>query len=163
MTRLRFLILFWLLLTVGGCGKSSHPTDDALLRNFASHEADFERLLTMIRADKKLQRVDDTWTRPEDPSTIGITPERIRSYRALFSTLGIPRGFYAFHDPEHFTFLSSTRGLSVSGSAKGYAYLAQRPNLVVTNLDAYWSADGRSFTAYRHIKGSWYLYFDYED
>ena len=85
------------------------------------NEAEFERLLTMIRADKKLERVDDTWTRPEDPSTIGLTPARMRSYRKLFSTLGIPRGFYAFHDPERFTFLASTRGLSVTGSAKGYA------------------------------------------
>src|SRR5262245_50429304 len=100
MGRLRLLILPLLLLIAGGCGKSSHPTDDALLRNFTKHEADFERLLTMIRADKKLERVDDTWTRPEDPATIGVTPERIRSYRRLFSTLGIPRGFYAFHDPE---------------------------------------------------------------
>src|ERR1700752_201083 len=150
MTRLRFLILPLLLLTIGGCGESSHPTDDALLRNFTNREADFERLLTMIRADKKLERVDDTWTRPEDPSTIGVPPERIRSYRRLFSTLGIPRGFCAFHNPERFTFLASTRGLSVSGSAKGYACLAERPNLVVTNLDTYWSADGRSFAAYRH-------------
>src|SRR5688572_8154974 len=163
MTRLGFLILFLLLLTGAGCRAASHPTDDVLLRNFARHETDFERLLTMIRADKKLERVDDTWTRPQDPSTIGVTPERIKSYRRIFATLGIPRGFYAFHDPERFTFLAGTRGLSVTGSAKGYAYLAEKPRLVVTNLDTYWSADGRSFTAYRHIKGRWYLYFDYED
>lgn len=163
MTRLRFLVLPLVLLIVAGCAESSHPTDDELLRNFTRHEADFERLLTMIRADRKLERVDDTWTRPDDPSSIGVTSERIKSYRRLFSTLGIPRGFYAFHDPERFTFLASTRGLSVTGSAKGYAFLAENPTLIVTNLDTHWSADGRSFTAYRHIKGSWYLYFDYED
>jgi hypothetical protein len=163
MTRVRLLILPLLLLIVGGCGKSSHPTDDALLQNFSKHEADFEQLLTMIRSDKKLERVDDTWTRPQDPSTIGVTAERIKSYRKLFSTLGIPRGFYAFHNPEHFTFLASAQGLSVSGSGKGYAYLVEKPGLVVTNLDKYWSPDGRSFTAYRHLKGSWYLYLDYED
>ena len=163
MTPLRFLVLPLLLLIAGGCGKSSHPTDDALLQNFAEHEADFERLLTMLRTDKKLERVDATWTRPQAPSTIGVMPERIASYRKLFSTLGIPRGIYEFHDPERFTFVASARGLSVSGSAKGYAYLAGRPSVVVTNLDKYWSPDGRSFTAHRHIKGSWYLYFDYED
>lgn len=163
MTHLRLVVLPLLLLLLGGCGKRSHPTDDALLRSFFIHEEDFDRLLAMLRADKKLERVDDTWTRPEDPSTIGVTPDRIRSYRSLFTMLGIPRGFYAFHDPEQFTFLASARGLSVSGSAKGYAYMTERPSLVVSNLDTYQSEDGRSFTAYRHIKGSWYLYFDYED
>ena len=163
MTRLRHLIILLLLLVCGGCGKSSHSTDQVLLQNFKRHEADFEGLLTMLRTDKKLVRVDDTWTRPDDPSSIGVTPERIKSYRRLFLTLHIPRGFYAFHDPERFTFLASTRGLSVTGSAKGYAYMEDKPDLVVTNLDTYWSADGRSFTAYRHIKGNWYLYFDYED
>lgn len=163
MTRLRFLVLPLLILIIGGCDESSHPTDDALLRNFAHHEADFERLLTMLRADKKLERVDDTWTLPKDPSAIGITPERIKSYRSLLSTLGIPRGFYAFHEPERFTFIASSHGLNISGSDKGYACMAEKPDMVVTNLDTYWSPDGRSFTAYRHIKGSWYLYFDYED
>ena len=165
MTRLQFLTYPLLFLILGGCGESEapHPKDDALIQNFEAHEADFERLLTMLRADRKLERVDDTWTRPKDPSTIGVTPKRIKAYRKLFSTLGIPRGFYAFHDPERFTLLASTRGLSVTGSDKGYAYMAQKPDLVVTNLDTYWSEDGQSFTAYRHIKGSWYLYFDYED
>ncbi len=134
MRRLRFFIIPFLLLALGGCGKASHPSDDVLLRNFKRHEADFERLLTMLRADKKLKNVDDGWAQPEDPSSIGVMPERIRSYRKLFSTLGIPRGFCAFHDPERFEFIASTRGLSITGSAKGYAYMQDKPDLVVTTL-----------------------------
>ncbi|MEI8292494.1 MAG: hypothetical protein WCG66_00740 [bacterium] len=163
MTRLRYFILSLLLLFIGGCGESDHPKDNTLIINFRRNEVDFEHLLTMLRQDKELERVDDTWTKPEDPATIGVTKERISSYRAIFSKLGIPRRFYAFHDPERFTLLASAHGLSVTGSAKGYAYMVQKPDLVVASLDEYWSADGKSFTAYRHIKGNWYLYFDYED
>ena len=92
-----------------------------------------------------------------------MSQERIQDYRRLFAKLGIPRGFYAFHDPEEFIFTANTRGLSISGSAKGYAYLQKKPRLVVADLDSYWSEDGKSFTAYQHIKGKWYLYFDFED
>lgn len=155
--------LLLLCFSLGSCGRAGHPSDADLLKNFTRNEAGFERLLTMIRADKSLQRVDDTWTRPEDPSSVGIGPDRIQAYRSLFATLGIPRGFYAWHDPENFTFLASTSGIGVSGSAKGYAYLSRRPDLVVPSLDGYQSPDGGSFTAYRHIKGNWYLYLDHED
>jgi len=161
MTCLRYFLLS--LLVLGGCGEFDHPKDDTLLLNFTQNEVMFEQLVTMLREDKKLERVDDTWTKPDDPATIGVTKERVESYRALFSKLGIPRGFYAFHDPERFTLLASAHGLSVSGSAKGYAYMVQKPDLVVASLDDYWSADGSSFTAYRHTKGNWYLCFDYED
>ena len=162
MNAIKASLILLSLLCLCGC-ESSHPKDQTLLDNFKKHERDFEKLITMLRRDKKLQRVDDTWTRPSDPQSIGVSKERIREYRALFSKLSIPRGFYAFHDPERFTFIASTHGLSVSGSAKGYAYLAEKPDLVVSNLESYWSERGQSFTAYQHIKGNWYLYFDFED
>ncbi len=157
------LILVPTLLLTRGSRSESHPSDDVLLQEFAEHEAEFEKLVAMLRADKKLERVDEDWTRPGDPTSIGVMPARIREYRDLFSKLSIPRGFHAFHDPENFTFFASTQGLSVTGSAKGYAYLQKVPDLMVADLGAYWSADGKSFTAYRWIKGNWYLYFDHED
>ncbi len=123
-------VVFTLLLFLCGCG-SSHPSDQFLLVNFKKHEQDFEKLIAMIRKDKKLQRVDDTWTNPSNPQSIGVSQERIQEYRVFFSKLSIPRGFYAFHAPERFTFFASTQGLSVSGSAKGYAYLEEKPDLVV--------------------------------
>ena len=121
MKRILPVLAVVVLVLAGGCGRSSHPSDAVLLQRFNQNEADFERLLTMLREDRQLQRVDDNWTRPSDPNSIGVSPERIAEYRRLFAKLGIPRGFYAFHDPERFTFLASTFGLSVSGSAKGYA------------------------------------------
>ncbi len=163
MIHLRLLFILFACLIPAGCGDSSHPSDDALLHNFHRHEAEFEQLLVMLRTDNKLERVDNTWTRPEDPATIGVTAARVDTYRDLFLKLAIPRGCTAYHAPERFMFTASTFGLSVSGSAKGYAYMTETPEVVVPNLDTHRSADGRSFTAYRHIKGNWYLYFEYED
>jgi hypothetical protein len=42
-------------------------------------------------------------------------------------------------------------------------YTQVPPNLVVEDLDNYFSADGRAFTAYQPIEGKGYLYYDYED
>ena len=55
------------------------------------------------------------------------------------------------------SFFSTSQGLSVTGSTKGYAFLTDPPKLVVQSLDTYWSDDKRSFTAFRHIDGNWYL------
>ena len=164
----RLLALTLLALALSGC--PPHATDEKLLSNFEKLEADFERLLSMLRTDRRLERIDTTWTRPKDPSSIGVTPERMRVYRELLSTLGLKRGFYAFHDPEHFTFLSSITGSTFCGSAKGYVYLdmAEKPEYaayVVADLDrlqrkATWGPHSRTgFVGYRPIKGNWYIYF----
>lgn len=152
------------LAAASGCSRPSHPPDAALFQTFHQHEADFQLLVDMLRQDRQLQRVDADWTRPEDPSTAGVSAERIAEYRRLFAKLGIPRGFYAFHDPERFTFLASALGLGISGSAKGYAYLENRPDLIVDNLDAYPGPSGSgTFTAYRHLRDHWYLFLESED
>lgn len=134
-----------------------------LINRFNRQKDDFERLVVMLRADSGIQRIDEDWTAPSDPSRIGISKERLATYRQLFKKLGIPRGIEVVHQPECITFIASSIGLSISGSAKGYAYLEEPPQLVVDNLDTYWSANGQSFTAFKHIKGDWYLFFDYED
>ncbi|MBK8047479.1 MAG: hypothetical protein IPK16_10355 [Anaerolineales bacterium] len=107
------------IVLLAGCGPTTHPTDEQLLERFSQNEAGFDQLVTMLQEDPELRRVDDDWTDPADPSMIGVSEDRIVAYRARFKQLGIPRGFYAFHDPEDYTFVASALGLSVSGSSKG--------------------------------------------
>ena len=150
--------------SLGGClFGSEHSTDEQMISNFQEHRSEFEQLLEMIRSDKGLLRVDDTWTLPEDPQTIGVSRDRINEYRNMFYRVGVPRGFSAPESRESIELIATTKGLSVTGSAKGYAWLASRPVVVVDDLDTYWSKDGKSFRAFRHIEGNWYLWFDYED
>lgn len=44
-------------------------------------------------------------------------------------------------------FIATTSGLSISGSSKGYAFLENKTDLIVENLDEYFSSDERLFTA----------------
>jgi hypothetical protein len=141
----------------------SHPSDESLIKNFEKNQSAFNELVGMIREDKELERVDDNWTRPDSPASIGISSERIAKYRQIFNELKIPRGFYSFMNPTRIEFIASASGLSVSGSSKGYAFLENKPDLVVEDLDNYHSPDGRSFTAYRQLSGNWYLVYDFED
>jgi len=163
MSLLRKLEILVIGLLLAGCGDRPHAKDQEMLDHFARHEKGFEELAAMVRQDKKLVRVDTDWTDPTDPATAGVSAERIAEYRRRFQELGILRGFQAKHDPEYFTFIVNTVGLGISGSGKGYAYLEQTPDLIVKDLDTYKSPDGRSFLAYRQIKGNWYLFLDDED
>jgi hypothetical protein len=147
---------------IAGCS-SKHPSDQVLLSQFQSHQAEFNKLLQMFLIDKRLGRVAYNFTRPENPGEIGITQERLKEYRDLFDELDLSAGIEGYDEKDLVWFHASTQGLSVTGSSKGFAYLLKPPKLIVDSLDGYRSKDGRSFTAFRHIEGNWYLYYDYED
>lgn len=150
-------LLLVALPVVYGC--SEHASDDQLLGNFEEHEKDFSRLVSMILVDKNLVVVADDWTNPEDPRTVGVSNKRIQEYRTIFRRIGIPRGFTSFStNPARIIFFAPRRGIVGSGSHKGYAYLEEKPDMVVTDLDEYWAKMAGSFEAYRHIRGNWYLY-----
>lgn len=161
--RFRSVLLTIMLLIfapLNGCAYE-HPSDQALIENFQTHKTEFNQLLQMFLTDDALISVAFDWTDPKEPQTIGITQERLDAYRRLFRKLGLPKGISGYGGKNRILFFSSTRGLGVSGSGKGYAYVKEPPELVVDNLDNYKSKDGKSFTAYKHIEGNWYLFFDF--
>jgi len=159
----------------------SHPTDGAMINNFDEHREDFESLRVMMQADKGLEQVALDFTKPENPASVGLTPERLEQYRALSRKLGLERGVEAFGESTaRVSFLASCRGLSVSGSSKTYVWLSVPPEptegrVVVFDLDGYvrqrqeararyFKANKRAMSghvdAYRHIEGNWYLHYE---
>jgi len=156
-----FLVIVIVVLT--NCSASKHPSDKDLIDNWRSHKNDFETLLQMFLTDKQLGRVAPTFTRPENPGEIGVTVARLSEYRNYFSKLDLTAGIEGYDEKDIIWFHASTQGLTVTGSAKGYAYTKTKPKLLVDDLDKYWSKNGRSFTAFKSIEGNWYLYFEYED
>lgn len=157
-----------------------HPKDAELIEKFRVHRDDLELLVRMLKEDRSLGRVGEDFTRVSnffgdcvrdgpDCSTstdIGVSDARLSEYRRLFSKIGLSRGIEGYGKKELITFIVSTKGLAVTGSSKGFVYatdLKASSMNVVEDLDSYWSDDKRSFTALRHIEGSWYLYFNYED
>ena len=169
-----------LLLTVLliGCGPENvrdHPTDAEMMDRLAVKRSEFEELVRMFREDRSLGRVGvdfertanffeecvggDAWS----AKTIEVDKARLADYRERFASLRLKAGIEGYCKKDAVYLIASTRGLSVTGSSKGYAYLSNPPELQVDDLDSFWSSDGRSFSAYRHVDGKWYLYFDYED
>src|SRR5258707_15821870 len=61
-----------------------HKSDDQLMANFYAHKTEFEHLLQMVLSEKELYRVDDNWTAPDPPESVGVSKERIAEYRRIF-------------------------------------------------------------------------------
>lgn len=150
------------LVLMSGCGEA-HRSDAALREHFLRHEKAFRELLAMIRSDSKLVRVDQDWTEPSDPASVGVSPERLADYRRRLKSLGIERGFRSTGEGRQVLFIVSAVGLGISGSGKGYAWIEGVPQTLVENLDTYRDPGDHSFVAYRPLKGDWYLFLDNED
>jgi hypothetical protein len=147
-----FALKYWL----------SHPSDETLISNFNANKTEFENLIKMVQKDRGLKRVDDSWTSPDDPKTVGVSNDRIKLYCKMFAQLNIPRGFSAFN-PNFIELIASSSGIVTDGSSTGYHYIEGEPRNVVKNLDDYDPGHLRSFTAVRHLQGNWHLYYDYDD
>lgn len=147
--------------------KIPHKTDAEMTANFQNHKSNFEKMLQMIEKDKDLKRVDNTWTLPEDPQTIGVSPERIAEYKELFRKAQTPRGFYSYL-PNSVMFIGSSQGLAVSGSSKSYMiFFESAPENIVDDTDKYRSkgsveAERREckFPVYKQIENNWYIRYD---
>jgi hypothetical protein len=133
-----------------------------MLRHFERHEATFAALAQMATADKGLDRVDENWTMPADTNSVGVSTQRLGVYRRLLSQAGIPRGFQVSKAHDGFDFSYWLVGSAISdGADKGFAYRTTPPPSTVQSLDVFRAHSMEPFIAYRHIHGSWYLYYEY--
>ncbi len=153
---------------------NQHPTDERLIAIFQGKRLEFEALREMIQSDEYLERVAPDFVRPEDYEAARISPERIRDYRRLFSSLRLQGGVTAYSDRNQVvTFIASAVGLGISGSAKGYEWRATPPEIVSDafhgarlcgDLDSYIKANKGKHnlpisSIFRHIEGNWYLFY----
>ena len=153
-------LLIWTL-KIGG----TPPSDQKLLSNFDKREAIFNKLIDMIKTDSDLIRVDEDWTDPKDPETIGISPARISSYRQMLREARVPRGFRSESFGYEVDFFYWMIGSAVSSdTTKGYTYRARPPIETVSSLDGCRPDPKNSdevIKVYRHIRGNWYLFYEY--
>lgn len=170
MIRSGFAVIFLLVVfSTFGCGEKEHPKDEILIENFNVHRGEFEELLQMFKADRSLGRVGDGFTRTAsffekctgpnawNGKEIEVTKERLATYEQLFIKLGLSGGIEGYCEKDQVFFRASSKGLYMSGSSKGYAYLVNPPKLIVDSLNTYRSPD--EVTAFKHIDGNWYLFF----
>ena len=149
----------------------SHSPDAKLIANFQSHEKDFDQLIQMAKEDPHVVRIasdftwldsDYHWPRPD--SQIGFSQERWNEYRNMFSKLGLNGGLAWSWD--HSIFLTaSAKGLTISGSEKGYVFSEKPLSPTFDSLDNMHQEirEGRvkpGLPVYRKIKDGWYLYYE---
>ena len=178
-SKLNILVALVFLLSNAGCDLffvSSHPSDDELLRNFQTYEAGLNRLVIMSNEDARVIRIApdftrlvDNWSWPRPESEIGLSRQRWDEYRSLFSQLELPVGLERFGQSDEvlIQFPVSTRGLGVSGSAKGYAYSERELFPLLDSLDEesvkrFYERERpeQSIALYRRIRENWYLFLD---
>ncbi len=136
-----------------------HPSDDEMIRSFREHKQDYETLLQMFQLDAGLDRLGDLagdW--PENPVDVGVDEARLTRYRSLMLQLDV-------HSLERYIdnqvlFVTSTFGLAVSGSMKGYVYSEKPPTPLVGDTER--DAVGPIGEVYRHIEGGWYLIYEWD-
>ena len=145
-----------------------HVSDDWLIKNFQKNEADFDLLAQMAQQDSKMVRIanDFTWTKdsvafPRPESELGITNERWEDYKKLFKKLRLSNGIINYQ-PDTILLLATTKGLVTGGSMKGYAYLKEKPEMLVDSLDNYIfpKTDKHSAIAYKQINNNWYIFYE---
>lgn len=174
---LAILVCFLGLLALGGCSGDTNLPESRIVESFARDKAMYERLASMLRADAGLTAVDETWTEPRDPASVGVGEKRIAEYRALFKSLGLGGGVRAYGSPIHnIGYIHESAGLAVSGYSFGVEWRSETPEngpyaafRVVQNIsdtirnrrtkDGHGNATRESLYLYRHLEGQWYLYY----
>jgi hypothetical protein len=154
--------MFGWLLIADPFGGLPHPTDKAMLAQFHAERRTLEELVRMAGEDRKLVRLGPDFTRPEDLGPHGISVDRITTYRRLCAKARIPHGFTHYGDA--IGFIVHTRGLAISGSAKGFVYAASADpdaKVVEGDLDAAAaSAEDKDVLLERKIDDNWWLALD---
>jgi hypothetical protein len=156
---LTFAALVVRLAIVDPFGGPQHPTDGALLAQFAAQRPALEELVGMLGEDAGIERLAADFTRP-DP--LAAAPGRVADYRARLAAAGIAHGLARHGDTA--TFIVSTRGLAISGSAKAFVHAPQGADdatVVNGDLDAAAAAlADKNVLLQRPIGEGWWLQLD---
>lgn len=137
----------------------SHPSDDEMIAHFEEHRHEFAELLALLEANPALADLPE-FSDEESPSAadavqLGVGSAQLDRYLKLVRRLGIES---VWHDEDGALVLpTSTVGVAVSGSAKGYVHSAQPPRPLVADTEG--DADGDSGEVYRPLGPGWYVYY----
>ena len=144
-----------------GCGLFSHPSDEVLAQRLKAHEAEFNRLATMLFEDSDIVRLSDTYVFLSEGSDRLIPAERLREYRRLFKELGLESGMHRDRTYSVRLIASSRGGVFLPGSEKSYVYSKVEPSPLVDSLDIVMARNrGDQAPIFRKLSDNWYLYYE---
>lgn len=151
-----------------------HLSDAAMIDYFTARKKQFEALREMFMHDRGVRFLGRDRTDPADLKALGIGEKRLAQYRRLLVELKIKSLDGRADRTDGMDFAMTSRGLGISGSSKGYAWLPSAPTLMAEDLDQYVARSiaqrdnarskseqmaASAFTVYRALEGHWYLFF----
>jgi len=136
------------------------PPDDVILATFKAHESELQKIVSMTDNDPRLLYLDDTGFRTTDSLIIGMDSARVNEYRRVCVEAGKVKSFSVNEDSREIDFEYWWNSGYDDFTAKGIAFLPKPPQRTFSSLDdpQGWRETG---SVYRHIRGNWYLYFEY--
>ena len=151
-------LIAWLTIT-DPFGGPAHPTDAAMLAQFAAQRPALAEIVDMLAHDPQVERLAPDFTRPEPPP---IPPARLADYRARLQAAGIAHGLSHYGDT--IEFLVSTQGLAISGSGKSFVHAEYaHPDATVIDGDLDAAVDAladKDVLLQRRIAEHWWLQLD---
>jgi hypothetical protein len=151
-----------------------HLPDAALIDHFTARKEQFEALREMFMHDRGVEFLGRDRSEPADLKSLGVGEKRLAEYRRLLVELKIKFLHGSADRTSGMDFVMTSRGLSISGSSKGYAWLPSAPTLMAGDLDQYVARSivqkenarskseqmaASAFTVYRSLGGHWYLFY----
>jgi len=133
----------------------SHPSDDEMVTSFKEHRAEYEELLRLFKEQRKLSSMDASTGTVPSAKKAGLSSAQAASYRQLMKKLGVQSIERYFGK---ILFVTSTKGLAVSGSMKGYVFAKKPPSPVVEDSER--DAVEPVGENYRHIVDGWYIIYE---
>ena len=133
------------------------PSDKAMEENFRAHEADFNKLVTMLKEDSNVETVDlqSAFTFDVPRQKLELPSQRLNEYRRLLRQINVKSVSRGETD---FIFPAWSSGLMLD-KAKFYVYSEKPPSSLVDSLDKTANlplSDG-DIVGYKRISGNWYL------
>jgi hypothetical protein len=144
--------LFWIIRS-----NARPPSDEKLLTNFERHEAELSKLVEMTKAEQGLIQIS------RDKVSAGIPETRLSDYRQKLKDAHIREGLESKPVFGEIDFCSWAIGSAISPDiSKGYTYCERAPAPEIQGtLDEYRPPRDDTVKVYRHIRGNWYLYYEY--
>jgi hypothetical protein len=149
-----------ILLMLSSCAYHSRFTDRELEARFHANEADFNRLVQMMKQDSQLTRLSHHAAYLRTDVTASLPQQRFDDYRACLSKLKVAR---VFRDPlGHIYFAVWNKDdFLMGGSNEYFVYAEDAPaeeQYIVRSLDELRKQTDAS--AFKKIADQWYLYVD---
>jgi hypothetical protein len=148
--------------------QSRPPKEDALIANFYTHRAGFERLRDLLQKDGGLHRIARWGVDTSGKIGVQMPPEgdfpvaRYKEYLALLKQVNGTLAFRGSGDPPDMV------GIGVWSSGWGgdtrhidVVWEDHEPVNRVSNLDEYYRDPARKRRVFRKIDGNWYLLADW--